>query len=809
MLCITQIGGMKRTKSGKKEMNGAEYYAKYLDSQPEQGEPKGKFIGDGLKDFDLDGKEPDLAALKHLFNGEDQEGKKLIKGTKYRKNAYDLTFNCGKDVSILFALADEKERKLIQKAQQSAVEMAINYIQNHATYSRTGKAGQEKVQVKRLVAATFEHSTARQAKGEKRPSVHLHTHAVIPNMVKCDDGVVRTLQCDFYRHQMSASAIHSAELSNALQKLGYAIEPEKNGFRVAGVSEELKKSWSGRRLELLATEKELKLDYAANAYTRRELAALGSRGKKSTINRNDLFKTWQQEAKEMGVEIEAIRTTRAQEKPEPWSVQKTLEQITEQQSTFDEIELHKHIALASIVDSDAKTIEERFQQVRSSSELINLGAGADGEHRFTTTEVLEIEQGIQSYAKGRKSESSHSVKSSAIDKAIESRTLSDEQKDMVHHCCSTDGVVAVQGSAGSGKSYSLGAVKDAYQASGYKVMGCALSAVAAQNLQEGSGIQSGTIHRLLIDMEIGFKSLDEKSVVIIDEAGTADSRLINNLMMKANGAKLIFVGDTHQLEAIGLSFFRNLQQSIGYTELSENRRQQGDDDKQAVSDFRGGKISEALMNYATRDLLSISDDVIDSQDKLISDWNKDRLKFGDTGIILASTNYECRELNNLARAQLKETGELGDEKEYASEYGDISVAEGDRIMFTKNDIRLGVKNGIQGTILNVTEESFYVQLANGEVITVNVNEYGYFKHSYAISTHKSQGQSVSRAYIFSSGKMISKELGYVQLTRAKNQTKIYADKETLGDLAFKELSKQMAQSQQKETALDMLGLGIS
>jgi len=52
--------------------------------------------------------------------------------------------------------------------------------------------------------------------------------------------------------------------------------------------------------------------------------------------------------------------------------------------------------------------------------------------------------------------------------------------------------------------------------------------------------------------------------------------------------------------------------------------------------------------------------------------------------------------------------------------------------------------------------------------------------------------------------MISKELGYVQLTRAKNQTKIYADRETLGDLAFGELSKQMGKSQQKETALDLL-----
>jgi len=91
------------------------------------------------------------------------------------------------------------------------------------------------------------------------------------------------------------------------------------------------------------------------------------------------------------------------------------------------------------------------------------------------------------------------------------------------------------------------------------------------------------------------------------------------------------------------------------------------------------------------------------------------------------------------------------------------------------------------------------------VITVRTNEYAFLKHAYALSTHKAQGQSVSRAYILSSSRMKnSKELSYVQLTRAKDQTRIYADKETLGDLLLEELSRQMGRSQQKTTALDML-----
>jgi len=805
MLCITQIGGKQRTKSGNQQMNGARYYAKYLADEHEAGEPSGKFFGEGLQDFGLEGKTPDFDALNHLFNGEDLEGNKLVKGNKYRKNAYDLTFNCSKDVSVLFALADEDERKLIQQAQQNAVEKALGYIQDNATYTRIGAGNEEVVQVKRLVAAAFEHSTARQAEGEDRPSPHLHTHCVIPNMIKCSDGKFRTLHPDFYRHQLSCSAIHNAELASSLRELGYSIESDhKNGFKIAGVPDKLKKAWSGRRTELLDAEKNLKLNHPVNKHKRREMAAIGSRRDKGSVDRDKLFEIWQSEAEEMGISLEAIRQSKAQELPEAWSVDKTLAQLTEQQSTFNEIALHKHVALASIVDGDAATIEARVNLVRQSKELVNLGFDERGDKRYTTKEVLQIEKYIQSYATSRQAENIHPVSNKVIKQAIKSRSLSAEQEAMLRHCCGTDGVVAINGVAGSGKSWSLGAVRLGYQASGYEVMGCALSAVAAQNLEEGSGIPSGTIHRLIYDIEQGNKELNKKSILIIDEAGTADSRLIHRLIQQANGAKLIFVGDTYQLEAIGLSFFRNLQENIGYCELSENRRQKHNDDRKAVADYRRGNVSEALSSYAKRGLLTISDDGLDSQDALIDDWNTDRQQHGDFGIILASTNYECKELNELAREKLKAANALTVEQAFSSEYGTIEVAEGDRVMFTKNDIRLGVKNGSQATVISVKKNQYKARLDNGDIITISPEDYGFVKHAYAITTHKAQGQSLSRAYIYSSGKMISKELGYVQLTRAKDKTQIYADRESLGELALEALTKQMTRSQQKVTALDFV-----
>jgi len=803
MLCITQIGGKQRRKTGHEKMNGAKYYAKYLSDEHEAGEPVGKFFGAGLADFGLEGKTPDFKTLNHLFMGEDLEGNKLVKGNQYRKNAYDLTFNCCKDVSVLLALADEDERKLIQQANQRAVEKALAYIQDNATYTRVGAGGEEVVRVKRLVAAVFEHSTARQAEGEDRPSVHLHSHAVLPNMIKLGKKYL-TLHPDFYRHQMSASAIHSAELASSLKELGYSIESDKNGFKIAGVPNTLKKAWSGRRDELLKAEKKLKLDTPLNQHKRRDLSALGSRRVKGEINRDDLFEIWQAEADEMGVSLEEIRQAKVQEPPEAWSVGKMLEQLTEQQSTFNEITLHKHIALASIVDGDADTIEARVNLVRKSKELVNLGMDAHGEQRYTTREVLRIEKSIQDYAKSRQADNSHPVEQIAIEHAVKSRSLSEEQEAMLNHCCGSDGLVAVNGVAGSGKSWSLGAVREVYQASGYDVLGCSLSAVAAQNLEEGSGITSGTIHRLIYDVEQGNKSLNEKSVLIIDEAGTADSRLVNRLLQMANGARIVMVGDIHQLESIGLSFFRNLQENIGCCELSENRRQKDEQDQKSVSNFRAGNVSEALASYAERGWLSISDDPIDSQDRLIDDWDADGQMYGDTRIILASTNRECKELNELAREKLKEAGALGFEQSFASEYGTIDIAEGDRIIFTKNDVRMGVKNGSQATVISVKENQYTAQLDSGDIVSITP-DFGFFRISYCITTHKAQGQSVSRAYVYSTGKMLSKELAYVQLTRAKEATRIYADRETLGEQVLDELTRQMSRSQQKETALDVLG----
>jgi 8-oxo-dGTP pyrophosphatase MutT (NUDIX family) len=64
--------------------------------------------------------------------------------------------------------------------------------------------------------------------------------------------------------------------------------------------------------------------------------------------------------------------------------------------------------------------------------------------------------------------------------------LSDEQRRMVQRLC-VDGdlVVVVAGKAGTGKTFALGAAREAWQAAGYPVLGAAVARPAARELQTG------------------------------------------------------------------------------------------------------------------------------------------------------------------------------------------------------------------------------------------------------------------------------------------------------------------------------------
>jgi conjugative relaxase-like TrwC/TraI family protein len=110
---------------------------------------------------------------------------------------------------------------------------------------------------------------------------------------------------------------------------------------------------------------------------------------------------------------------------------------------------------------------------------------------------------------------------------------------------------------------------------------------------------------------------------------------------------------------------------------------------------------------------------------------------------------------------------------------DKSFMAGDHMVFTKNDNKLGVKNGLRGEITSLNERgAMTVTLPNGREVAFNVNEYSYIDHAYAVTNYKSQGQSVDTVYYHAdTAKSANYNEFYVALTRSRSDIHIYTDNE--------------------------------
>src|SRR3546814_1520595 len=137
---------------------------------------------------------------------------------------------------------------------------------------------------------------------------------------------------------------------------------------------------------------------------------------------------------------------------------------------------------------------------------------------------------------------------------------------------SSDLLAIVVGDAGTGKSTMLGVARDEWERAGYQVRGAALSGIAAEGLEGGSGIQSRTIARMEYQWGQGRELLGPRDVLVIDEAGMIGTRQMERVLSEAEraGAKVVLVGDAEQLQAIEAgAAFRALAGRHGAAEINE------------------------------------------------------------------------------------------------------------------------------------------------------------------------------------------------------------------------------------------------
>jgi len=107
----------------------------------------------------------------------------------------------------------------------------------------------------------------------------------------------------------------------------------------------------------------------------------------------------------------------------------------------------------------------------------------------------------------------------------------------------------------------------------------------------------------------------------------------------------------------------------------------------------------------------------------------------------------------------------------------IDLSVGDRILFTRNDRELGVKNGQLGELISYSRDALSVRLDSGETVDFNQQDYSDITHGYATTIHKSQGMTVDRSYLLGNDSMDT-HLAYVGMSRHKDSLNIYTNDES-------------------------------
>ena len=151
-----------------------------------------------------------------------------------RGGGIDVTFSAPKSVSTVWALAEPWQRHEIEAAHATAVEQTVGYMREHVPVVRRRYSGQVVEEpAKDLIAAEYQHTTARGVAGGKAPDPQLHSHVVITGVVREDDRLVATWSRPVFRSARELGAHYRAALAHELAERGYEIEPgDRQGRQV-------------------------------------------------------------------------------------------------------------------------------------------------------------------------------------------------------------------------------------------------------------------------------------------------------------------------------------------------------------------------------------------------------------------------------------------------------------------------------------------------------------------------------------------------------------------------------------------------
>ena len=692
---------------------------------------------------------------------------------------FDLVFSVPKSVSLLHGLGDEQTRRAVNEAHASSWQAALSYLEDEACVVRRGTGGVFREHGEGLVAAAYQHRTSR------AQDPHLHTHVIVANMARRpSDGKWRALDGEaiLKTYRLAAGYLYQANLRSALSRsLGVEWElPHKGLADIKGVSRDVIDVFSRRRAQVVEHMDE----YDTTGFWAAELAARDTRARKEHLDLVRLREEWRARAAEHGLdaaEFAALTSRAVRQEPSSRELLKIARDLlgpkglTECSTAFSDPDLVMAWSEAHAQGASAERVRllaARFVGMNG-VEPVGDAAQPGRPARYSTRELLESERAALAFVERGIASDAPSVSAEAIEATVrETPRLTPEQTAMLRAVASSpDRVVCVVGLAGSGKTTATRAVACAFGEAGVPVLGAAPSGIASEKLQDETGIPSTTLHRLLQH------PLPERCLVVVDEAGMAETRVLAPLLERIEQAqaKIVLIGDPAQLPAVGAGgLFIGIVERHGAIELGENRRQRDRDERHALETIRNGLGRDYLAFAEGNGRLISSDAPIRTKIRLLSDWWEAARSDLSGNIMIALRRRDVTELNTLAHALMDSHGRLGRKRLTVA---GAEYAAGDRIVCLRNDSLLGVKNGTRATVEAVDRKHRTLTVATDRGDRIELGgrylEGSHVRHAYALTGHAAQGVTVERAFVLGVGGQRLQEWGYVALSRGRRETRLY------------------------------------
>ncbi|MBC2586919.1 MobF family relaxase [Rhodococcus aetherivorans] len=760
---------------------------------------------------------------------------------------HDLVFTPPKSVSSLWALAPNALRVEIERLVDATVKDTLRWLERNACFTRVGARSEEQIDTNGFVATLYTHFDSRCG------DPNLHTHAVVSIKTQAtEDGKWRAVDgSTLFRFAVAASQRFNAEVMQRLStELGLELstrrveQGKQPVVELAAIPREMLELFSSRRTAIEARRDELVADYRAKyqrmpdaktMYQLYQQATLDTRdGKADPKSLAEMRADWRAKAADILGGHEAVdRLVRdavaAEHTPAPqyrsldddardviatleskrsrWQLPHVLSAVQAHLGgeTFPGIDAYRtavdrlteRVLELSVTTPRAElpAVPRRLRRRNGDFVLSHHGSHKHSSQRLLDAETMLISATSAPTVFTARTATIHAVYETM--RAETGRGLNAGQRTLTEHFLQSGSLLAVGvGPAGTGKTTSMKAVVQAWQAEGHAVLALAPSAVAADTLGDEVGVPGLTLASLTYPWRgvLGGRpgtvpagiDITPGTMLLVDEASLASTLDLAAVveLAKERGAIVRLLGDPAQLDAVETGgLLRYLAEHTDAPELTSVVRF-GDDSAQAENSLllRSGDptgldlfYDRNLVREGTREEM-----IAAAVEHYLHDLAEDK-----DSLVLLPTREDVRAANLEVQAARRHDGIVDDTVTVALS-DELRAGRGDIVLTRRNRRDLApsggkkagafVRNGDLWEVLDVLPERGVMtvrHLEHGGVLTLPADYLGaHVELGYACTVHRAQGVTVDTAHAVLTGDMDRSGL-YVAVTRARTDNRIY------------------------------------